>query len=139
MFIVEVIESIGKPPLRIPASQVVVRMRDGTPVSVAALFGSATSVMVSHCEDANFNDNLLSDIGFWLPLNQVGNELYINCTFSTIPLAVSCFVAIHNTVLSLLNNIVHKAKPADSVEIPNCLDLFIMLNLLALKSFKTSS
>lgn len=58
MFIVEVIESIGKPPLRIPASQVVVRMRDGTPVSVAALFGSATSVMVSHCEDANFNDNL---------------------------------------------------------------------------------
>jgi hypothetical protein len=58
MFIVEVIESIGKPPLRIPASQVVVRMQDGTPVSVAALFGSATSVMVSHCEDASFNDNL---------------------------------------------------------------------------------
>ena len=58
MFIVEVIESIGKPPLRIPASQVVVRMQDGTPVSVAALFGSATSVMVSHCEDTNFNDNL---------------------------------------------------------------------------------
>ena len=58
MFIVEVIESIGKPPLRIPASQVVVRMQDGTPVSVAALFGRATSVMVSHCEDASFNDNL---------------------------------------------------------------------------------
>ena len=58
MFIVEVIESIGKPPLRIPASQVVVRMQDGTPVSVAALFGSSTSVMVSHCEDASFNDNL---------------------------------------------------------------------------------
>ena len=58
MFIVEVLESIGKPPLRIPASQVVVRMQDNTPVSVAALFGSSTSVMVSHCEDANFNDNL---------------------------------------------------------------------------------
>lgn len=58
MFIVEVVESIGKPPHRIPASQVVVRMLDGTPVSVAALFGGSTSVMVSHCEDANFNDNL---------------------------------------------------------------------------------
>lgn len=58
MFIVEVIESIGKPPLRIPASQVVVRMLDGTPISVAAIFGGITSVMVSHCEDVNFNDNL---------------------------------------------------------------------------------
>ena len=58
MFIVEVVESIGKPPRRIPASQIVVRMLDGTPVSVAALFGGSASVMVSHCEDANFNDNL---------------------------------------------------------------------------------
>ena len=52
-----------------------------------------------------------------------------------IPLAVSCFVAIHNIVLSLLNIIVHKAKPADNVEIPNCLDLLIIQNLLLLTSF----
>ena len=58
MFIVEVLESVGKPPLRIPASQVVVRMLDGTPVSIAALFGGPSSIMVSHCEDASFNDNL---------------------------------------------------------------------------------
>jgi hypothetical protein len=58
MFIVEVVEGIGKPPLKIPASQVVVRMLDGTPVSLAALFGGPNSVMVSHCEDASFNDNL---------------------------------------------------------------------------------
>lgn len=58
MFFVEIIEAIGKPPLRVPASQVVVRMPDGTPVSIAALFGSNSSVLVSHCEDANFQNNL---------------------------------------------------------------------------------
>jgi hypothetical protein len=58
MFIVEIVETIGKPPLRLQASQVVIRMADGTPVSLAALFGNAHSVMVSHCEDANFNQNL---------------------------------------------------------------------------------
>lgn len=58
MFFVEIIESIGKPPLRVPASQVVVRMPNGTPVSVAALFGSNSSVLVSHCEDPDFQSNL---------------------------------------------------------------------------------
>lgn len=58
MFIVEVVETIGKSPLKLPASQVVVRMPDGTPVIVAALFGGAASVLVSHCEDPRFNDNL---------------------------------------------------------------------------------
>jgi len=58
MFIVEVLTTVGKPPLRLPASQVVVRMPDGTPISVAALFGGVTSVLVSHCEDSSFNDNL---------------------------------------------------------------------------------
>ncbi len=58
MFIVEVVTSIGKPPLKLPASQVVVRMPDGTPISIAALFGGLTSVLVSHCEDPSFNDNL---------------------------------------------------------------------------------
>jgi hypothetical protein len=58
MFFVEILESIGKPPLRVEASQVVIRMADGTPVSVAAVFGTASSVLVSHCEDPNFNANL---------------------------------------------------------------------------------
>jgi hypothetical protein len=58
MFIVEIIEAIGKPPLKLPASQVVIRMPNGTPVSVAALFGTAESILVSHCDDPNFNANL---------------------------------------------------------------------------------
>ena len=58
MFFVEILESIGKPPLRVEASQVVIRMADGTPVSVAAVFGTARSVLVSHCEDPHFNANL---------------------------------------------------------------------------------
>jgi hypothetical protein len=57
-FIVEVLDRIGKPPVRISASQVVIRLPDGTPVSVAAVFGTAASVLVSHCADANFNENL---------------------------------------------------------------------------------
>ena len=58
MFRVEVIQAIGKPPLMLEASQVVVRMPDGTPVSLAALYGGPDSVLVSHCDDANFNENL---------------------------------------------------------------------------------
>lgn len=58
MFYVEVINGIGKPPLKVEASQVVIRMPNGTPVSIAALYGGPNSVLVSHCEDANFNANL---------------------------------------------------------------------------------
>ncbi len=58
MFVVELIQSIGQPPIRLQASQVVIRMLNGTPVSVAALFGTAESILVSHCEDQNFNENL---------------------------------------------------------------------------------
>ncbi len=58
MFFVEIVESIGKPPLRVKASQVVVRLANNTPVSLAALYGAADSVLVSHCDDASFNENL---------------------------------------------------------------------------------
>jgi hypothetical protein len=58
MFIVEVMEAVGKPPRRFEASQVVIRMANGTPVSLAALYGSQASVLVSHCEDESFDDNL---------------------------------------------------------------------------------
>jgi hypothetical protein len=58
MFYVEIVNGIGKPPIRVEASQVVVRMPNGTPVSIAAIFGGPSSVLVSHCEDSNFNANL---------------------------------------------------------------------------------
>lgn len=58
MFNVEILEQIGKKPLVLPASQVVVRMPDGTPISVAALYGSSSSVMVSHCTDKDFQETL---------------------------------------------------------------------------------
>jgi len=58
MFYVEIVNGIGKPPIRVEASQVVVRMPNGTPVSIAAIFGGPASVLVSHCEDPNFNANL---------------------------------------------------------------------------------
>mgnify|MGYP006295822085 CR=1 len=58
MFYVEIINGIGKSPIKIEASQVVVRMPNGTPVSIAALYGGPASVLVSHCEDPNFNNNL---------------------------------------------------------------------------------
>lgn len=58
MFYVEVINGIGKAPVRLEASQVVIRMPNGTPVSIAALYGGPSSVLVSHCQDPSFNDNL---------------------------------------------------------------------------------
>ncbi len=58
MFNVEILERIGQKPIVVPASQVVVRMPDGTPISVAALYGSSSSVMVSHCTDKDFQETL---------------------------------------------------------------------------------
>lgn len=58
MFVIEVLESIGKPPIRLVASQAVIRLPDGTPISIAAMFGGPNGVLVSHCEDASFNSNL---------------------------------------------------------------------------------
>jgi len=58
MFTVEIVQAIGRPPIKMEASQVVIRMPNGTPISLAALFGGPDSVLVSHCEDANFNENL---------------------------------------------------------------------------------
>jgi hypothetical protein len=58
MFKVEILEQIGTPPLQVAASQVVIRLADGTPVSLAALFGGEDALLVSHCDDPRFNDNL---------------------------------------------------------------------------------
>jgi hypothetical protein len=58
MFKVEILEQVGVPPLQVAASQVVIRLANGTPISVAALFGGEESVLVSHCDDPNFNDTL---------------------------------------------------------------------------------
>jgi len=58
VFKVEVIEAFNKPAQVLNASQVVVRMADGTPISIAALFGGPNSVLVSHCKDPGFNLDL---------------------------------------------------------------------------------
>ncbi len=58
MFQVEIIEAFNKPPKLLNASQVVIRMPNGTPVSIAALFGGPNSVLVSHCKDPNFQADL---------------------------------------------------------------------------------
>jgi hypothetical protein len=56
-FYVEIIDGIGKPPLKITASQLVVRLADGTPVSLAAEFGG-NAVKVAHCNDEDFTESL---------------------------------------------------------------------------------
>jgi hypothetical protein len=56
--IVEIISEIGVAPLRIPASQIIIRHPNGTPVSVAAMYGSDRSLLVSHCADKSFQDAL---------------------------------------------------------------------------------
>ena len=58
MFKVEILEKVGVPPLTVEASQVVIRLPDGTPVSVAALFGGTEALMVSHADEPDFNENL---------------------------------------------------------------------------------
>tara|TARA_R110000824_G_C14729975_1_gene626171 strand:+ start:109 stop:339 length:231 start_codon:yes stop_codon:yes gene_type:complete len=58
MFKVEILEKVGVPPLTVEASQVVIRLPNGTPVSVAALFGGTEALMVSHADDPDFNENL---------------------------------------------------------------------------------
>ncbi len=57
MFTVEILEQIGREPISVEASQVVVRL-GGTPISVAALFGVEDAVLVSHCVDKNFEECL---------------------------------------------------------------------------------
>lgn len=58
MFKVEILEKVGIEPLVLEASQVVIKLPNGTPVSLAAAFGGEDAVLVSHCDDPNFNDNL---------------------------------------------------------------------------------
>jgi hypothetical protein len=58
MFTVEIVSGIGQPVTVVKASQVVIRGENGTPISVAALFGGSNGVMVSHCGDAEFQRNL---------------------------------------------------------------------------------
>lgn len=58
MFNIEILERVGQKPIVLTASQVIVRMPDGTPISVAALYGSNSSVMVSHCTDKDFQETL---------------------------------------------------------------------------------
>ena len=65
----------------------------------------------------NFNESLLS--ASILPFNQLGKLSCITRTFVTKFFATSCVVAITSTLKSSLNNMLHKANPADKVDIPN--------------------
>lgn len=58
MFKVEVLQQFGKPAQTLEASQVVIRMPNGTPVCVAALYGSDETILVSHCKDGSFTQDL---------------------------------------------------------------------------------
>jgi hypothetical protein len=58
MFEIEILQGIGVRPQRIKASQVVIRMPNGTPISLAAVFGGTSGVLVSHCKDPDFSNNL---------------------------------------------------------------------------------
>lgn len=59
MFIVEVLTAVGAKPITLSGvSQVVVRLPDETPVSIAAVFGPSNGMLVSHCEDRNFAADL---------------------------------------------------------------------------------
>ena len=59
MFKVEILEKVGVPPILVEASQVVIKLPDGTPVSLAALFGGTEALLVSHVDDPDFNENLV--------------------------------------------------------------------------------
>jgi hypothetical protein len=61
VFKVEVLQGLGKAPAVLDASQLVVRMGDGTPVMLAAVFaqsGSSSIVTLAHCNDPDFQKNL---------------------------------------------------------------------------------
>lgn len=56
--IVEIMDRVGGQPIRLVASQVVVRNDDGTPLCVAGEYGPAGAVRASHAGDADFNRTL---------------------------------------------------------------------------------
>ena len=59
MFTVEVLQQVGKPPILIKdVSQVIVRLPDGSPVSVAAEYGLDNALLLSNVTDADFYANL---------------------------------------------------------------------------------
>lgn len=55
---VEILSKFGGEPIRIEASQLVVRNDSGTPVMVAGEYGPARTIRVSHGADADFNQSL---------------------------------------------------------------------------------
>ncbi len=71
--------------------------------------------------------------------NHEGKLSYMNLTLVTMFRAVSCFVAIQSTFLSLWKVINHKEYPAANVDIPSCLDLSTIEYGLSFQSFNTLS
>lgn len=69
---IEVVERVGGQVVRLPASQVVVYMDNGTPVSLAAVAGPPGMVHVSHAKDPGFNRDLNL---FGVPHTVIYNEI----------------------------------------------------------------
>lgn len=56
--IVDILDGIGRSPLRLPASLVIVRLDDGTPIMVSGAFGPEGAVRSSHALEKDFNQTL---------------------------------------------------------------------------------
>jgi hypothetical protein len=75
MFKVEMLRRVGLAPIVVEdISQLVVRLPDGSIVSLAGVFGPDNAVLVSHCADPNFKDDLKR-------LALQGNPAVIESTF----------------------------------------------------------
>jgi hypothetical protein len=56
--IVEIIDRIGRQPIRLDASQVLVRNNAGTPIAIAGEYGPEGVIKTAHAQDDDFNQVL---------------------------------------------------------------------------------
>jgi hypothetical protein len=60
---IEAIERFGKPPVRLEVSQVVIYRDDGTPISLASLYGPDGAIFVETAEDPEKFNKALQTLG----------------------------------------------------------------------------
>lgn len=56
--IVEVIDKLFGTPLRLNATQVTIRTDEGAVIALAAAYGPPGGILVTHCNDADFNEQI---------------------------------------------------------------------------------
>lgn len=56
--IVEIVDRIGGRPIRVNASQVLIRHEDGTPIGIAGEYGPSGNVRICHGMDRDFDQTL---------------------------------------------------------------------------------